>query len=68
MLPSITFPKDPTIKNDAFFTMNLRVSKSFLKYFEAYLAINNIFDRNYESEFGYPSPGRSFYGGISAKY
>jgi outer membrane receptor protein involved in Fe transport len=68
ILPSITYPNDPTIKNDAFFTMNLRISKSFLKYFEAYLAINNIFDRNYESEFGYPSPGRSFYGGISAKY
>jgi outer membrane cobalamin receptor len=68
ILPSITYPNDPTIKNDAFFTTNLRVSKSFLKYFEAYLAISNIFDKNYESEFGYPSPGRSFYAGISAKY
>jgi iron complex outermembrane receptor protein len=68
MLPNLEHPDDPTFKNDPYFTMNLRISKTFLKYFEAYVAINNIFDRDYESEFGYPAPGRNYYFGLTAKY
>jgi iron complex outermembrane receptor protein len=67
-VPTPSRPTDPKIKLDDSFTMNLRISKTFLKYFEAYAAINNIFDRDYESEYGYPAPGRNFYFGISAKY
>jgi outer membrane cobalamin receptor len=67
----IPTPFSPTQKtqlcND-YFTMNLRISKTFLKYFEAYAAINNIFDKNYETSYGLPAPGRNFYFGISAKY
>jgi iron complex outermembrane receptor protein len=68
ILPTVTYPTDPTIKNDDYFTMNLRISQTFLKYFEAYVAINNIFDRDYESEWGYPAPGRNFYFGLTTKY
>jgi len=68
ILPTITNPNDPTIKTDDFFTMNARLSMSFLKHFEAYLAVNNIFDKDYEVEFGYPAPGRSFYVGLTARY
>jgi outer membrane cobalamin receptor len=68
ILPTFTHPNDPTIKIDDFFTMNVRISKTFLKYFEAYFAINNVFDRNYESEWGYPAPGRNYYFGLSATY
>jgi iron complex outermembrane receptor protein len=67
-LPTPAYPTDPITTLDDYFTMNLRISKAFLKYFEAYVAINNIFDRNYESEDGYPAPGRNFYFGISVKY
>jgi iron complex outermembrane receptor protein len=47
--------------------MNARISKSFLKRYEAYLAINNIFDSDYESEYGFPGLGRNFYVGFSVK-
>jgi iron complex outermembrane receptor protein len=67
-LPSPSAPTLAIQKVDDYFTMNLRISQPFLKYFEAYVAINNLFDRNYESEYGYPAPGRNFYFGISAKY
>jgi iron complex outermembrane receptor protein len=67
-LPTPTHPDDPTIKLDDYFTMNLRISQAFLKYFEAYFAINNIFDRNYEWEYGYPAPGRNYYFGLTATY
>jgi outer membrane receptor protein involved in Fe transport len=55
-------------KVDDYFTMNLRLSKTFFKHFEAYVAINNIFDRNYESEYGFPGPGINYYFGLEAKY
>jgi iron complex outermembrane recepter protein len=48
--------------------LNARVSKKFLNYFEAYVAINNIFDRNYEPEAGFPALGRNIYGGLTAKF
>lgn len=68
ILPTITNRNDPRIKTDDFFTMNARFSMSFLKHFEAYLAVNNIFDKDYEVEFGYPAPGRSFYVGLTARF
>jgi len=67
-LPTPTNPTQATTKVDDYYIANVRISKSFLKYFEAYLALNNIFDKNYESEYGFPGPGRNFYLGISAKY
>lgn len=67
-LPSPANPTQGTIKVNDYYIANARISKSFLKYFEAYLALNNIFDKNYESESGFPGSGRNFYLGISAKY
>jgi outer membrane cobalamin receptor len=68
VLPTFRRPTDPQIKVDDSFTMNARISKTFLKYFEAYLAVNNILDKNYESEYGYPAAGRNYYLGLTAKY
>jgi iron complex outermembrane receptor protein len=53
---------------DHYYIANARISKTFLKYFEGYLVVNNILDKNYESEYGFPGPGRNFYLGFSAKY
>ncbi len=67
-LPTPTNPTQAELKVSGYFTANARVSVSFLKYFETYLAVNNLFDKNYESEAGFPGHGRNFYIGISAKY
>jgi outer membrane receptor protein involved in Fe transport len=66
-LPSPQKPTQSSLKGGEQFIFNTRISKSFLKHFEAYLAVNNIFDSDYESEVGFPGPGRNFYVGISAK-
>jgi outer membrane receptor protein involved in Fe transport len=52
----------------SYFTANARVSQSFANFFEVYLAMNNILDRDYESEDGFPGRGRNFYLGVSAKF
>lgn len=67
-VPTVSYPDDELIKSTGFFVMNARVSQTFLKNFEAYIAINNIFDRNYEPEEGFPAHGRNIYGGIVARF
>lgn len=67
-VPSLSNPNDPEIMSSGYFVMNARVSKKFFTNFEAYVAINNIFDRNYEPETGFPALGRNIYGGLSAKF
>ena len=67
-LPNPKYPTDPVVQTSDYFIMNARISNTFLKNYEAYVAINNIFDKNYESEAGYPSPGRNFFVGVSAKF
>ena len=51
-----------------YFILNCRISKVFLKNYEAYLAVNNIFDTDYEPEIGYPGQGRNFYVGLTARF
>ena len=66
-LPTPQKPDQESIKTGDYFIVNARISKSFLKRFEAYLAVNNIFDSDYESEYGFPGLGRNFYAGLSVK-
>jgi iron complex outermembrane recepter protein len=66
-LPTPQRPQQESIKTGDYFIVNTRISKQFLKRFEAYLAVNNIFDSDYESEWGFPGPGRNFYVGLSAR-
>jgi len=67
-LPTPSSPTQATQKVGGYFILNAKVSQKFLTNFEAYLAVNNISDRNYESEYGFPAQGRSFMGGINAKF
>jgi iron complex outermembrane recepter protein len=66
-LPTPQKPDQESIRTGDYFIMNARIAKTFLKRFEAYLAVNNIFDSDYESESGFPGPGRNFYAGLSVK-
>jgi iron complex outermembrane recepter protein len=67
-VPTPSSPTQATLKTSDYTLFNAKVSQPFLKYFEAYVAVNNIFDTNYAPEFGYPAPGRSFWAGVSAKF
>lgn len=67
-LPTPQNPDEDTIKTGDYFIINSRISKIFMKRYEAYLAINNILDSDYESEDGYPGQGRNFYVGLAARF
>jgi iron complex outermembrane recepter protein len=66
-LPTPQRPTQENIKTGDYLIMNARISKSFMKRYEAYIAINNILDSDYESEYGFPGLGRNFYFGLAVK-
>jgi outer membrane receptor protein involved in Fe transport len=66
-LPTPQKPDQESLRTGDYFILNARIAKTFLKKFEAYLAVNNIFDSDYESESGFPGLGRNFYVGLSVK-
>jgi len=47
-------------KLGGYFVWNTKISQEFLENWEASIYIENIFDRNYQEEEGYPQPGRTF--------
>jgi iron complex outermembrane receptor protein len=61
---------DPNVDEEKlhdYFILNGRLSKQFMKHFEGYVEVNNIFDKDYYSEASFPGRGRSFMVGLSAK-
>jgi outer membrane receptor protein involved in Fe transport len=67
-LPTPTRPTQGVLEADDYFVSNLRISKSFLKRYEAYFAVDNLFDSEYEPESGFPAPGRNFFFGFGARF
>jgi iron complex outermembrane recepter protein len=52
---------DGTRVSPGFFVMNFQASYHFMNFITAEAGINNIFDRNYTIQEGYPEAGRNFY-------
>ncbi|OQY01918.1 MAG: hypothetical protein B6I26_02855 [Desulfobacteraceae bacterium 4572_130] len=61
-------PERVIVNLDSFWVHDTRISKEINKNTNIYISANNIFDKNYEEEYGFPSPGRSIFMGLSYKY
>jgi iron complex outermembrane receptor protein len=48
-----------------FMLFNSQISFGFVKYLTIEAGVNNIFDKNYSLEEGYPAPGRNYYVSLS---
>jgi len=55
-------------KLGGYFVFNARVSQKFFKDWEASVYLENIFDRNYQEEDGYPQPGRTVSFSIKTRF
>lgn len=55
-------------KLGSYLLCNAKLTQGFAKYFEAYIAANNLFDYDYEWGDGYPAKGRSIWTGVSVKF
>lgn len=67
-VPSVSSPTQAFQSSSGYVLVNARISQRFLKNYEAYIACNNICDRNYEEQFGFPGRGRNIFGGITARF
>ncbi|MBN1300738.1 MAG: TonB-dependent receptor [Melioribacteraceae bacterium] len=53
------------VKMDNYFLLNLKLSHLFFEHYNLYFRVNNITDIYYETEYGFPQPGRELYFGIN---
>ncbi len=64
--------KDETNSNiktlPSYSVTNVYISGAFSKDFDLTVGIKNLFDKNYQSAYGYPSEGRNIYGRVSWKF
>jgi len=59
---------DNTIKVKSFFVLGVSVSRKFKSGFTCFANIDNLLNRKYQVQSGYPMPGFSFTGGLKAEF
>jgi iron complex outermembrane recepter protein len=64
-LPTPQRPMDPAVKRDAYTLVGAKLTQPILNHFELYLAVDNLLDKDYESEVNFPGPGRMFWVGLT---
>ena len=67
-LPTADRPDTEITSTSDYFFANLRLAKEFNENIEAYVECGNLFDKDYESEIGYPGKGRDFLFGMKATF
>jgi iron complex outermembrane receptor protein len=53
---------------DGYFLAGAKVTQEVVKGVRIYVALRNLLDADYESEAGYPGPGRTFAVGATATF
>jgi iron complex outermembrane recepter protein len=66
--PSPQYVNTPALRTSDYFILDARISKVFLNKLEVYFVARNIFDKDYESEVGFPAPGRNLFAGVKFSY
>jgi iron complex outermembrane recepter protein len=51
-----------------YFLLNAKIAYRLFTNYSVYFRVNNITDKLYETEYGFPQPGREFFVGISAQW
>ena len=51
-----------------YFLLNAKIAYRLFSNYSVYLRVNNITDKLYETEYGFPQPGREFFVGITAEW
>jgi iron complex outermembrane receptor protein len=66
-VPTEQRPDQELTETSSYFVMRGRVSKQFTDHLRGYMEVENITDRDYEPEVGFPGRGRSFLVGLKAE-
>ncbi len=67
-LPSASQPTTAALRTGDYFIVGARISKVFYDRFEGYFVVQNLFDKDYEEQVGFPAPGRNLFLGVRYSY
>ncbi len=67
-LPTPQNPTDEEREADDYWLFGARITQPVSDHFELYVAGNNLFDYEYEEEYGFPGEGRMIICGLTAKF
>lgn len=67
-LPTPASPTTDATRTSSRFIANLRIAQPIGEHLEAFGFVSNLFNKNYESQSGFPGQGRIFWGGINTKF
>ncbi len=67
-LPSPASPTTEALKTGSYFLLNAQINQPIGNHLEAFAFLSNLLDKNYESQSGFPGPGRTFWLGINTKF
>jgi outer membrane cobalamin receptor len=67
-LPTTGSPDDPVTESDDYFIINSRLSKKFKDQYEFYAEADNLLDKNYKEEVGFPAQGRNLRVGANLRF
>jgi iron complex outermembrane receptor protein len=67
-LPTPASPNTEALKCSGYFLANFRVAQPIGEHLEAFAFVSNITDVDYESQTGFPGPGRNFWIGVKTSF
>jgi outer membrane cobalamin receptor len=67
-LPTTANPTNPSLRTGDYFIVGARISRVFYDHFEGYFVVQNLFDKYYEEQVGFPAQGRMLFAGLRYSY
>ena len=67
-VPTFRYPNVPEEQTEGYTFLNAKITQPIMDHLDAYVAVNNIFDKDREPEKYFPAPGRTIWLGASYKY
>ncbi|MFP4393336.1 MAG: TonB-dependent receptor plug domain-containing protein [Desulfohalobiaceae bacterium] len=67
-LPTPSRPDTQVSHTSDYFIVNARLSKDLNKHFSVYIECENLLDKDYQTEIGFPGPGRNALLGMKARF